>query len=100
MGGAPVHETPPPTSQGTLRRDPSAVDLPTLNGGSPHNVNHHVRFDTPNGPSIQNSGPEVPFVGGLVHSPRPSDKERLARSRKIGLFDIAGLASFDYHGGP
>ena len=100
MGGAPVHKTPPPTSQGTLRRDPSAVDLLTLNGGSPHNVNHHVSFDTPNGPSLPNPGPEVPFVGGLVHSPRPSDKERLARSCKIGLFDIAGLASFDYHGGP
>jgi len=33
----------------------------------------------------------VRIVGGAVTSPRPSDKERLARSRGIGLFDIAGL---------
>ena len=41
----------------------------------------------------------MPFVGGLIQSPCPSDKERLARSRGIGLFDIAGLESTDYHGG-
>ena len=39
------------------------------------------------------------IVGGPVTSPRPSNKERLARSRGIGLFDIAGLALVDYHGG-
>ena len=38
-------------------------------------------------------------MGGPVTSPRPSDKERLARSRGVGLFDIAGLATDAYHGG-
>ena len=44
-------------------------------------------------------GSDVPIVGGPVTSPRPSDKERLARSCGVGLFDIAGLATVGYHGG-
>ena len=31
--------------------------------------------------------------------PRPSNKERLACSCGVGLFDIAGLAATDYHRG-
>jgi hypothetical protein len=31
--------------------------------------------------------------------PRPSNKERLACSCGVGLFDIAGLAATDYHHG-
>ena len=39
-------------------------------------------------------------IGGVgITSPCPSDKEQLARSCGVGLFDIAGLASVDYYGG-
>ncbi len=38
-------------------------------------------------------------MGGLIKSPQPSNKERLARARGVGLFDIAGLATTEYHGG-
>ncbi len=40
-----------------------------------------------------------PILGGPVESPRPSDKERLACLRQVGLFDIRGLATPKYHGG-
>jgi hypothetical protein len=38
-------------------------------------------------------------MGGCIESPRPSNKERQARNRRTSLFDVAGLASSDYHGG-
>ncbi len=38
-------------------------------------------------------------MGGCIKSPRPSNKERQARNRRTSLFDVAGLASADYHGG-
>jgi hypothetical protein len=38
-------------------------------------------------------------MGGCIKSPRPSNKERQARNRRTSLFDVAGLASSDYHGG-
>ena len=74
-----VPHTPSTTSQGFLRRDPLAADLTTLNGGHPYNDNRHVTFDTPDLPfGSQGLGPTAPLVGGLIRSPRPSDKERLA----------------------
>jgi hypothetical protein len=36
---------------------------------------------------------------GCIKSPCPSDKERQAWNRWTSLFDVAGLASPDYHGG-
>jgi hypothetical protein len=47
----------------------------------------------------QRAADDAPFLGGPVESPRPSDKERLARQRQVGLFDIRGLATPRYHGG-
>ena len=38
-------------------------------------------------------------MGGPVTLPHPNNKECLACSRGVGLFDIAGVASIDYHGG-
>jgi hypothetical protein len=58
-----------------------------------------VKFDTPGRTGAQVDGSDVPIVGGAVTSPRPSDKERLAWSRVVGLFDIAGLATVGYHSG-
>jgi hypothetical protein len=37
-------------------------------------------------------------MGGQVESPRPSNKERQARNRKMSIYDVAGLASTAYHG--
>ncbi len=39
-------------------------------------------------------------MGGHIESPRPSNKEGQARNHGTSLFDVAGLASSDYHGGP
>ncbi len=41
-----------------------------------------------------------PCMGGHIESPCPSNKERLARARQTSLYNIAGLASDAYHGGP
>ncbi len=42
----------------------------------------------------------LPCMGGHIESPRPSDKERLACACQTSLYNIAGLASDAYHGGP
>jgi hypothetical protein len=39
-----------------------------------------------------------PCQGGRIASPRPSDKEQQARQMRMSIFDIAGLASQQYHG--
>ena len=56
---------------------------------------------TPDNLDAHENGSGVQPIGGPIKSPRPSNKERLARSwsRGIVLFDIAGLASTHYHGG-
>ena len=89
--------TPSPVTQGPYRRDPSGADLASLveEPASP-NI-HHVTFHSPRRDDDQ--GDALHIVGGGVTSPRPSDKERLARSRGVSLFNIAGLATAEYHGG-
>ena len=99
IDGPSAPATPSPVPQGALRRDPSAVDLPSLLGRRHPPDNQHVTFNTPDRAGAHEEVSDVPIVGGPVTSPRPSDKERLARSCGIGLFDIAGLATEDYHGG-
>ena len=47
----------------------------------------------------QVDGSNVLIVGRAVTLPQPSNKERLAWSCGIGLFNIAGLATIGYHGG-
>ena len=37
-------------------------------------------------------------LGGPIVSPRASDRERLARDLKISRYDIASLATANYHG--
>ena len=91
--------TPSPVPQGALRRDPSSVDLASLIGGCPPPDIPHVTFNTPGRAGTDAVVSDVLIVGGPITSPRPSDKERLARSRGVGLFDIAGLATEKYHGG-
>jgi hypothetical protein len=91
--------TPSPVPQGALRRDPSAVDLASLIGGRPPPDNPHVTFNTPGRAGAHKVVSDVLIVRGPVTLPRPSDKERLARSRGVGLFNIAGLATEEYHGG-
>ena len=78
IGGNPETATPSPASQGTIRRDPSAVDLASLSRWHPHPDTRHVKFDTLSHPSSHNVGPDVRTVGGGVTLPRPSNKERLA----------------------
>jgi len=99
MDGPSAPATPSPVPQGALRQDPSAVDLPSLLGGRHPPAKQHVTFNTPDRAGAHEVVPDVLIVGGPVTSPHPSDKERLARSRGVGLFDIAGLATEDYHGG-
>ena len=72
-----------------LRRDPSAINLASLSGETPPPVDQHVGLATST----------RPVLGGPVESPCPSDKERLARLRQVGLFNIRGLATPKYHGG-
>jgi hypothetical protein len=79
-----------------MRRDPSAGDLheqstPTSLPAGP---------TTPARQTTHVNGTSDNIVGGPITSPRPCDKERLARARGVGLFDIAGLATTEYHGGP
>ncbi len=38
-------------------------------------------------------------MGGIIDSPCPSVKEHLARACKTSIYNIAGLACDDYHGG-
>ena len=99
MGRTPAPATPSPASQEALRWDPSAIDLASLSGGNPPPDSPHVTFDTPGCAGAQVDGSNVLIVGRAVTLPQPSNKERLARSRGIGLFDIAGLATVGYHGG-
>ena len=67
--------------------------------GIPPPDSPHVKFDTPSRTGAQVDGSDVLIAGGPVTSPQPSDKERLAQSCGVGLFDIAGLATIGYHGG-
>ncbi len=48
---------------------------------------------------LSQSASDPPVLVGPVESPCPSDKERLAGLRQVGLFDIWGLATAKYHGG-
>ncbi len=50
-------------------------------------------MDTSNSDSVV-----PPCQGGPIASPRPRDKERQARQLHTSLFNIAGLASPEYHG--
>jgi hypothetical protein len=71
-----------------MRRDPSAGEL-----------RKNPTQTTPAHPGPHEDGTGDCIVGGPIKSPRPSDKECLARARGVGLFDIAGLATTEYHGG-
>jgi hypothetical protein len=78
-----------------LRRNPSAGDLreqptPVTPQEGPTTPARYDNCDVDRKDTI---------VGGAIKSPRPSDKEWLARARWVGLFDIAGLATTEYHGG-
>jgi hypothetical protein len=58
-----------------------------------------VGLNTPACTGAPKDGSNKRNVGGPITLPRPSNKERLAQSRGVGLFDIAGLATTEYHGG-
>jgi hypothetical protein len=70
----------------------------------------HVQFENPanfcfNNPrpsalDTSNNTHDSANMEGHIESPRPSNKERQARNRQTSLFNVAGLASSDYHGGP
>ena len=76
-----------------------------------HNANN-PRFDNPGNRDLDtrrtnnlhvdttHTAAEPTFQGGRITSPRSTDKERQARLLKISRHDVAGLACFDYHGGP
>ncbi len=50
--------------------------------------------------TVDTSNQPVPaHEGGHIQSPRPSNKERQERNRWTSLFDVAGLATSEYHGG-
>jgi hypothetical protein len=82
-----------------LRQDPLAINLDSLSGETPPPVDQHVGLTTPTHTGTSKDGSNKQNVWGGVKSPRPSDKERMARARGVGLFDIAGLATTEYHGG-
>ncbi len=82
----PVHQ---------LRRDPLAGDLRE----QPTPVTPQEGPTTPAHCNNCDVDAKDTIVGGPIKSPRPSNKERLARARGVGLFDIAGLATTEYHGG-
>ena len=90
---------PPLRPQETLRRDPLAIDLSTFGGKTPPPVDHHVGLTTPARTEAHDNGSGEQPMGGPVTLPHPNNKECLACSRRVGLFDIAGVASIDYHGG-
>jgi hypothetical protein len=70
-----------------MRRDPSTGDLCK----NPTQI-------TPARPGPHEDGTGDCIVGGPIKSQQPSNKERLAQARGVGLFDIAGLATTEYHG--
>jgi hypothetical protein len=80
-------------------RDPSAIDLASLGGGTPPSLNHRVGLNTADRTKALDNGSDQWNMAGPIKSPRPSNKERLAQSCGVGLFDIANLATTEYHGG-
>jgi hypothetical protein len=78
-----------------LRRNPSAGDLRE----QPTPVTPQEGLTTPAHYNNCDVDAKDTIVGGPIKSPQPSDKERLTRARGVGLFDIAGLATTEYHGG-
>ena len=121
---------PPATSNVTPMSPPPHADVSTPNAGLPtqatsppprgsprfetswyHNANN-PRFDDPSARDLDarrtenlhvdtaHNVTEPTFLGGRITSPRSTDKERQARLLKISRHDVAGLACFDYHGGP
>ena len=80
IGGPYAPATPSPVPQGALRRDPSSVDLASLIGGCPPPDIPHVTFNTPSRAGAHEVVLDVLIVGEGITSPRPSDKECLARS--------------------
>ncbi len=74
------------------------IDLANLGGENPPPADQHVGLTTPAHVGASDNGSGKLPVGGPVTLPQPSDKERLACFCGVGLFDIAGLASIDYHG--
>jgi hypothetical protein len=81
------------TGLSSLRRDPLAGNLRE----QPIHVTPNEGPTTPARNDTREDGNQI--VGGAVRLPQPSNKERLARAHGIGLFDIAGLATTEYHGG-
>jgi hypothetical protein len=71
-----------------MRRDPLAGDL-----------HENPMQTTPARPGPHKDGTGDCIVGGPIKPLRPNNKERLARACGVGLFDIAGLATTEYHGG-
>ncbi len=71
--------------------------------GDPHEqptpVTPQEGTTTPAQYDTHEDGAKDTIVGGPVKSPWPSNKERLACARGVGLFDTAGLATMEYHGG-
>jgi hypothetical protein len=59
-------------------------------------------FDNPCPSALDtsNNTHDSAIMGGHIESPRPSNKERQARNHRTSLFNVAGLASSNYHGGP
>jgi hypothetical protein len=55
----------------------------------------------PRPPAVDTSTdwPVPAYEGGHIQSPQPRDKERQAHNRRTSLFDVAGLATSEYHGG-
>jgi hypothetical protein len=60
----------------------------------------NYRFDDSRPPAVDTSNNHMDLanMGGHIESPRPSNKECQVRNRWTSLFNVAGLASFAYHG--
>ncbi len=86
-------------TQEGFHRDPSAINLASLGGGTPPPFDHCVGLNTPDRSKAPNNGSDQRNMGEPIKSPPPSNKECLAQSCGIGLFDIASLATTEYHGG-
>jgi hypothetical protein len=87
-GCVATHHASGTSCMSPMSRDPSAGDL-----------RKNPMQTTPARPGPHEDGTGDCIVGGPIKSPQPSNKERLAWACGIGLFDIASLATTEYHGG-